>query len=154
MSPSSPRESHSFILSSAWSTIMLSFAAFCRHLASSDPASTPSSPTSLMMPVITSSSRRSTLRPTPGPPRRHRRRSTLQRAIALASPLVARALLCATGTLHYFLFPATSRLQRLCPLPATARCATPSTPYPTRRATTNMPRTSPSHDWPTTPPRR
>ena len=43
---------------------MLSFAAFCRHLASSDPASTPSSPTSLMMPVITSSSRRSTLRPT------------------------------------------------------------------------------------------
>ena len=107
---------------------MLSFAAFCRHLASSDPASTPSSPTSLMMPVITSSSRRSTLRPTPGPPRRHRRRSTLQRAIALASPLVARALLCATGTRHYFLFPATSRLQRLCPLPATARCATPS-PY-------------------------
>lgn len=35
---------------------MLSFAAFCRHLASSDPASTPSSPTSLKMPVITSSS--------------------------------------------------------------------------------------------------
>ena len=46
---------------------MLSFAAFCRHLASSDPASTPSSPTSLMMPVITSSSRRSTLRPTSRP---------------------------------------------------------------------------------------
>ena len=46
---------------------MLSFAAFCRHLASSDPASTPSSPTSLIMPVIPSSSRRSPLRPTSRP---------------------------------------------------------------------------------------
>ena len=35
---------------------MLSFAALCRHVASSDPASTPGSPSSAKMPVVTSSS--------------------------------------------------------------------------------------------------
>ena len=35
---------------------MLSFVALCRHAASSDPASTPGSPSSPRMPMVTSSS--------------------------------------------------------------------------------------------------
>ena len=92
---------------------MLPFAALCRHVASSDPASTPGSPSSLKMPVITSSSRRSTLRPTSRPSSPP---STTIDASTRNSPRQPPS--CTRVTLryrrgHYFLFPATSRLQHL-----------------------------------------
>ena len=47
----------------------------------------------------------------PGPARRHRKRSTLHGAIALASPLVHTRYSALPTPDKYFLFPATSRLQ-------------------------------------------